>query len=725
MKKRVLCTILVIAMLFTWMPMALAADWPVTAGSGATQMTAAIVKGASTAPDSISVTATTGDIGLVLYDKDKEIDGLDTGGYDTTIQGALAEGGAGVFDGEGNKLTEGTDFARNKDTASVAATFPTTANGTWVVWAQNFSAASVLLKEEVEIVNGKIKEPLSVNTGAITKSDATVGTALTIDLTGKVSGGSGTYDYALDSGTLPAGLTLANGRITGTPTAVTSGEVTLTVKVSDDGKAADAADKTWASDKITVKLTVGKGAATVALAPASGTYTGAAHTPTVTVKLAGTASTSFSTTWAPTGLTDAGTYTGTVALTGDADDNYAITGSNTVTYTINTVNPVVDIDKTQITEDTTLADIADLVTVTGVGSDTLTEAGFQLVDETGAALTDLTAKVVPDQKYYYTYRPDDTTNYNTLTKVEVTLLSQTKATVKFEVAAADADKGSIAAADATAEFDKDAAVTFPTVTLSEGFTLKGWTVKGGDGKLVDTATAKAVDGTVYVAVFEAKPAHAAYLFGTTKDGTTFEPDRDMTRAEVAVMIANLDGYDKTVDYSKDLKIPADLLAEKDNLTKWTDNGFNKLCFILKGKIMQGRDDGDFHPYDTITRQEMAIVLGRYMNLTPATGADQFNDLTGTAVYAEGKGYINALKADGKINGFPDGGYHPIENLTRAQAAKMMNSALLREPDIAKMKAANATTAFNDVKVFAGNSQAEWALYNIIEASQNHYESAFH
>lgn len=498
--------------------------------------------------------------------------------------------------------------------------------------------------------DGSILQPLSVNTDAITKSDATVGTAFTIDLSGKVSGGSGNYTYEWDtsSAARPAGVELKNGKITGTPTAVTTGAVALKVKVSDNS------GTSYDANLITVNLTVGQGAATVALAPASGTYTGSAHTPAVTVTLPGktTEAGDYEVAWAPTGLTNAGTYTGTVTL---KNANYAFAaGTNTVTYTINKADPDGKVEFTfdEEKEDLTLADITvDITGVLGVDGNTL-PGEFAFLDENGDPIDEADLAdypVTPDTAYDYRFTPTDVTNYN-VAENDVTFLGQP----------------------------------------------------------------------------QEPDAHAAYMFGTTADGKTFEPDRGMTRAEVAVMIANLDGYDKDVDYAALLtKIPQDLKDEKANLEKWTDNGYNKLCYILNEGIMQGRDDGDFHPYDIITRQEMAIVLGKYLGIAQNTGANQFSDLDDSAVYAEGKGYINALKVAGKIDGFPDGEYKPTQNLTRAQAAKMMNYAMNREPDIAKMKAANVSTDFTDVQKFIGNADAEWALYNIIEASKPHPVSDFH
>lgn len=61
----------------------------------------------------------------------------------------------------------------------------------------------------------------------------TYGTALTPVTVTPPTGGSGTYTYAVSSGTLPSGVTLTGGKFTGTPTAATAAPATVTVKITD------------------------------------------------------------------------------------------------------------------------------------------------------------------------------------------------------------------------------------------------------------------------------------------------------------------------------------------------------------------------------------------------------------------------------------------------------------------------------------------------------------
>lgn len=62
-----------------------------------------------------------------------------------------------------------------------------------------------------------------------TLAAASVGTAYSQTLT--ATGGTAPYSWSVSSGTLPAGLTLSSGVISGTPT--TAGSTTFTVMVSD------------------------------------------------------------------------------------------------------------------------------------------------------------------------------------------------------------------------------------------------------------------------------------------------------------------------------------------------------------------------------------------------------------------------------------------------------------------------------------------------------------
>jgi LPXTG-motif cell wall-anchored protein len=69
----------------------------------------------------------------------------------------------------------------------------------------------------------------------------TIGTAYSQTL--QAQDGVATYSYSLRSGTLPAGVTLANGELSGSPT--TCGDYTFTLRVTDSQAQATFADRTF------------------------------------------------------------------------------------------------------------------------------------------------------------------------------------------------------------------------------------------------------------------------------------------------------------------------------------------------------------------------------------------------------------------------------------------------------------------------------------------------
>ena len=552
---------------------------------------------------------------------------------------------------------------------------------------------------------------LSMNN--ISNITATYGDTANITLP-TASNGTGTYTYAL-TGTLPTGLTESSGVISGTYGAAAAA-TTLTWTATDTGSA-----KTVSKN---FTITVNK--ADQAAPTVSKTDVTAAGANDGTITITGFASGKFeyqapgASTWTEAAAATIdnlvpGTYK--VRLKGDANHNDGAAAEVTIAEPGAPVATITDLAKTYTGKPQKATVV---VKIDGVEQDA---ADYEVV------YTDKDGNTVAD--------PTNAGNYT----VTVTMNSKTAGTDTLVIAQAKPGEPELLdeiIVDETTLGDvmKNGALKLPGVNNDEVAGTFTWVGDVDDDTMI-------VPGTKYQWKFETtnpnyqglvgeiawelvNDEHAAYMFGTNAAKTTFEPTRGMTRAEVAVMIANLEEYDKDEDYEAELtKVPQDLKAEKANLEKWTDNGYNKICYILSEGIMQGRSDGNFDPYGTITRQEMAIVLGKYLGIAKYDGANLFNDLDKTAVYAEGKAYINALKDTKKIDGFPDGGYHPTENLTRAQAAKMMNYAMDRVPDIAKMKAANVESSFVDVQKFVGIADADWAVYNIIEASVTHAVSEYH
>ncbi len=131
--------------------------------------------------------------------------------------------------------------------------------------------------------------------------------------------------------------------------------------------------------------------------------------------------------------------------------------------------------------------------------------------------------------------------------------------------------------------------------------------------------------------------------------------------------------------------------------------------------MNGYEDGTFKPDSNMTRAEFATVVAKYLGLRvneDSTFADSQNH------WAEG--YISALAEKGIINGYEDNTFKPDAYITRAEAEKVINAALGRTPNKAKVEESISkyTVSLSDVP------STHWAYYEVIEAAVSHTASDF-
>ena len=186
--------------------------------------------------------------------------------------------------------------------------------------------------------------------------------------------------------------------------------------------------------------------------------------------------------------------------------------------------------------------------------------------------------------------------------------------------------------------------------------------------------------------------HDAYIKGF-QDGT-FGPEKNVTRAQVATMIARILGYtDGTVNTAPFKDIPSDHYAA------------GAIAFVKERGIMNGDVNGNFRASENITRAQMATVVANFKQLhIEENVAITFNDTKGHWA----QWIIEANRAAGIINGRQDGSFAPDEHLTRAQAVVMMNRMFKRGP-------LHGVTApsFPDVKA------THWAFNEIEEAANPH------
>ena len=87
---------------------------------------------------------------------------------------------------------------------------------------------------------------------------------------------------------------------------------------------------------------------------------------------------------------------------------------------------------------------------------------------------------------------------------------------------------------------------------------------------------------------------------------------------------------------------------------------------------------DFHEADLfgtgkyITREDMAVIAARILkrfNVNAVSTSTEFSDKEAISEYALGS--INMLSGMQILNGFEDGSIRPKDNLTRAEAAKII------------------------------------------------------
>lgn len=186
--------------------------------------------------------------------------------------------------------------------------------------------------------------------------------------------------------------------------------------------------------------------------------------------------------------------------------------------------------------------------------------------------------------------------------------------------------------------------------------------------------------------------HAAYVKGYP-DGT-FRPDRAITRAEMAAIIARLIPAEIAVDSSA--KRYADVAA-----------GFwaaDAIARVRATGIMEGDGNGQFGPQRSITRAEFAAIAVRLSGADTAGEAAAFSDTAGHWAAAD----IAVAVGQGLLDGYEDGSFKPNQALTRAEAVTTLNRLFGRQPHDAV-----------NTQVWSDVPSSHWAFEAILEASVDH------
>lgn len=140
----------------------------------------------------------------------------------------------------------------------------------------------------------------------------------------------------------------------------------------------------------------------------------------------------------------------------------------------------------------------------------------------------------------------------------------------------------------------------------------------------------------------------------------FRPNNEITRAEFMKLTNNAFGFteEKSINYM-------DVVEGQwfyDTIQKASANGY-----------ITGYEDNTIRPNNPITREEVATIIARIMNLnSKEEGIEDFIDKDDINW---SRGYVGAVVSEKYMVGFPDGSFKPQKNITRGEAIYALNNII--------------------------------------------------
>ena len=253
------------------------------------------------------------------------------------------------------------------------------------------------------------------------------------------------------------------------------------------------------------------------------------------------------------------------------------------------------------------------------------------------------------------------------------------------------------------KYKKNTVVILDKIPKRVGYTFTGWYA---DQELTDKITKIKMtsDKTVY-AGWKATDVpetlnsdnHFAYIVGY-EDGTV-RPNANISRAEVAAIFFRL-----LKDDVRDDNLTANSVFTDVALGKWYNKSISTMAKI---GIVKGRTANTFVPNAAITRAEFAAICSRF-DRSDVEVQSNFNDISGH--WAENE--IRRAASLGWIQGYTDGSFKPDQNITRAEAASMINRMLHRLPETVE-------DLLDGMVQWQDNNPSDWYYINMQEATNSH------
>lgn len=151
--------------------------------------------------------------------------------------------------------------------------------------------------------------------------------------------------------------------------------------------------------------------------------------------------------------------------------------------------------------------------------------------------------------------------------------------------------------------------------------------------------------------------------------TLFAPDATMTRAMFVTILGRVEGVDP-MRWSSAVSF-----ADVEQGSWYAPYA----SWAKSTGLIVGRDEHTFAPADPITRQELAVLLRRYMVWRSLSLEGQeshpFTDAAAVAPWAAQA--VDEVSRAGMLIGYPDGSFGPQQPLTRAQSATLLRRLAAR------------------------------------------------
>lgn len=144
---------------------------------------------------------------------------------------------------------------------------------------------------------------------------------------------------------------------------------------------------------------------------------------------------------------------------------------------------------------------------------------------------------------------------------------------------------------------------------------------------------------------------------------TFRPDRTISRAEFLTILMNIKGLKASSSSANSFG---------DISGHWARGLINEA--VSQGIVVKNEYSGIFKPDQALQRSEATAMMVRALGQQPDNGPITFTDKANVekSIY---RGYIKSAYDLGLISGFNDGQFKPFESITRAQACTVLNNFL--------------------------------------------------